>query len=69
MVLQIRTGLQFILILTCYSICLCLPASVEGKKMAKSLDDLKLEKATAKRLFSSLANGITRTYMEKSMAE
>ncbi|XP_058508118.1 uncharacterized protein LOC131474324 [Solea solea] len=37
--------------------------------MAKSLDDLKVERTTAKRLFSRLANSITRNHAEMSMEE
>lgn len=46
----------------------CCP-SVEENKMAKSLDDLKVERTTAKRLFSRLANSITRTHTEMSIEE
>lgn len=46
----------------------CYP-SVEENKMAKSLDDLKVERTTAKRLFSRLANSITRTHTEMSIEE
>lgn len=37
--------------------------------MAKSLDDLKVERTTAKRLFSRLANSIMRTHTEMSAEE
>lgn len=36
---------------------------------SKSLDVLKVERATLRRLFSCLANGIARTRMEMSMEE
>ena len=46
----------------------CCP-SAEEDKMEKSLDDLKVERTTAKRLFSRLANSITRTHTEMSIEE
>lgn len=43
--------------------------SPERNKMAKSLEELKTERTTAKRLFSCLANCITRTHSEMTMEE
>lgn len=46
----------------------CCSATKE-ERMAKSLDELKAERTTAKRLFSRLANNIIRTYVEMSVEE
>ena len=48
----------------------CCPSAKENKMAeSKSLNVLKVERTTAKRLFSRLANSITRTHTEMSMEE
>lgn len=47
------------------------PTNNQGSSMAesKSLEELKIQRTTAKRLFSRLTNHIRRTHMDMSVEE